>query len=54
MKKKLTVEERIVRLICKSWYTKKKLREKLISEGSPENDVEEALQAFDILMMSFL
>ena len=47
MKKKLTVEERIVRMICKSWYTKKRLREKLISEGYPENDVEEALQAFE-------
>lgn len=34
-------------MICKSWYTKKRLREKLISEGYPENDVEEALQAFE-------
>jgi len=47
MKRKLTVEERIVRLISKAWYTKKKLRGKLISEGYPENDVEEALQAFE-------
>ena len=46
MKRKLSLEERIVRLISKSWYTRKKLREKLIAEGYPENAIEEYLQFF--------
>ena len=47
MMRKLTIEERIARLISKAWYTKKKLREKLISDGYPENEVEKSLQAFE-------